>query len=144
MQQVDLYDIVTIERAEKDIIIIGDGSPVDRVLERGILINVFPKGMGLCYHVFGYNGVFREDHREIISSLGSDRIDDVIVFHDDTWQNDTELLCHASRIILCDEEETGGQEQDKTVFSGRRNSLSVPSRNGSIRCCRCEQDRECL
>ena len=103
-----------IERAEKDIIIIGDGSPVGRVLERGILINVFPKGMGLCYHVFGYNGVFREDHREIISSLGSDRIDDVIVFHDDTWQNDTELLCHASRIILCDEEE--------------RNNLAVKNR----------------
>ena len=93
-----------IEGSEKDIIIIGDGALVDRILERGLLINVFPKGRCLCYHVFGYSGPFAGDHREIMLSLGSDRMDDSIVFHDNVWQDDTELLSRASRIILCDEE----------------------------------------
>ena len=93
-----------VEVSEKDIIIIGNGASVDRILERGLLINVFPRGRGLVYHVFGYSGAFSDDHREIMLSLGSDRIDDRVVFHENTWQDDTELLCHASRIILCDED----------------------------------------
>jgi hypothetical protein len=103
-----------IEETEKDIVIVGSGPSVDRLLERGLLINVFPKGRDICYHIFNYNGAFREDHREIMLSLDSDRMEDRIVFHDDTWQADTDLLCRASRIILCDEDE--------------KNNLSVKNR----------------
>lgn len=91
-----------VEESEKDIILIGNGASVDRLLERALLINVFPKGWGLIYHVFGYNGDFGMDHQRIMESLGSDRIEDMIVFHDKPWQEDTKLLCSASRIILCD------------------------------------------
>ncbi len=93
-----------VERSEKDIIIIGNGALVDRILERGLLINIFPGGRGLIYHVFGYAGAFCDDHRELMFNLGSDLTDDRVVFHENTWQDDTELLCHSSRIILCDED----------------------------------------
>ncbi|MBR6160160.1 MAG: hypothetical protein IKQ40_07640 [Lachnospiraceae bacterium] len=93
-----------IKESEKDILVIGDGSTVDRILERGLLINVFPKGRGLSYHIFGYNGEFCKDHHEIMASFESDRIEDAMIFHDGPWQEDTQLLANASRIILCDED----------------------------------------
>ncbi|MCR5475271.1 MAG: hypothetical protein K6F28_08730 [Lachnospiraceae bacterium] len=93
-----------VKESEKDILVIGGGSPVDRILERGLLINVFPEGRGLTYHIFGYHGDFCKDHHQIMASLESDRTEDAMIFHDDPWQEDTQLLAGASRIILCDED----------------------------------------
>ncbi|MCR4738959.1 MAG: hypothetical protein K5886_01705 [Lachnospiraceae bacterium] len=92
-----------VKEHERDIVIIGDGALTDRLLERGYLINVFPKGRELSYHVFSYKGSFSKDHPELIKDTESDR-DDRMIFHDSAWQEKVELISHASRIILCDED----------------------------------------
>lgn len=91
---------------EKLIIMIGEGELPCRLLERGLLINVFPNDHKMEYHVFGDNESFASDHYELHKILGINELsatDDSIFFEAGPWNASKDLLMEADRIILCDD-----------------------------------------
>lgn len=93
---------------EQAIVLVGDGSLACRMLERGLLINVFPADHPVEYHVFGNWENFRRDHFMLgkAVSVNEKKTDcDSIFFHSEEWNASFELLGKASRIILCEDDE---------------------------------------
>ncbi len=91
---------------EKLIVMIGEGELPGRLLERGLLINVFPDDHKMEYHIFGDNGNFLKDHYELHKILGINELsqtDDSLFFEENNWNTSSELLLNADRIILCDD-----------------------------------------
>ena len=95
-----------VRSGEKLIVMIGEGELPGRLLERGLLINVFPDDHKMEYHIFGDKGNFLKDHYEIHKLLGINEIspsDDSLFFEENDWNASSELLLSADRIILCDD-----------------------------------------
>lgn len=93
---------------ESGIILIGDGKIAQKLLERGLLINVFPPEQTIEYHVFGDWDNFRHDHYELENIVGINGLlpdDDGIFFESKPWNASVELLRSASRIIICADDE---------------------------------------
>jgi len=91
-------------KEEKTIVLIGDGSCAENLLNHGLLVNVFPKGRTVSYHVFGDWANYRRNHHQLDATLAIDREgsdQDSLLFHEDAWNGDAALLARADRIILC-------------------------------------------
>lgn len=101
-----------VEKGEKSFVLIGDGKVAQKLLERGLLINVLPAGQPLEYHVFGDWEDFKRDHFMLSSSIGwneKNADDDSIFFESESWNASAELLKTADRILLC------GDDQDRNL-----------------------------
>ncbi len=95
-----------VKPGERQIILIGGGKKAEKLLERGLLINVLPPDSSLCYHVFGKFGSFIDNHPELEKSVPFNRTfsgRDSVWFHEETWQSRTDILRKADRIIICSE-----------------------------------------
>ena len=97
-----------LEPDESVILLIGDGRTAQRILERSLLINVFPPAQTIEYHVFGNWENFRRDHYELENIVGINGLnfdDDGIFFEDKNWNASADLIKRASRIIICFDDE---------------------------------------
>ena len=93
-----------LKRHEDTVVLIGAGAAARSILEQGLLVNVFPQGRQIHYHVFGDFRDFALLHRELCTALApGDGEDDILEFHQEDWQTRPELLEQASRIILSGE-----------------------------------------
>ncbi|MBR6476968.1 MAG: hypothetical protein IKS85_00835 [Lachnospiraceae bacterium] len=101
-----------VEEDESVFVMIGDGKVAQRILERGLLINVLPMEHPLEYHVFGDWEDFRRDHYELSAVVGLNEKwegEDSIFFEEQPWNAFPELLQTAHRIIIC------GDDQEKNL-----------------------------
>ncbi len=92
---------------EKNIVLIGSGRYIDRLLERGLLINVLGEGAMITYHVFGNLEAFINNHPVLKESVPFNKHvpgRDSIFFYHEGWREKCEVLDSADRIVLCDED----------------------------------------
>lgn len=97
-----------LEKAEKKILLIGDGKYARRLLERGLLLHVFAQDRVVQYHVFGDWKDFCRNHHRLGETLSIDVQvpgKDCLFFHTDAWNEDSDLLEQADRILICHDEE---------------------------------------
>ncbi len=105
-----------LEKDEKTIVFIGSGELAFRMLERGLLINVFPDEHHLEYHLFGDWEKFRQEHYELGNVISIDSISatsDSLVYEKDSWRNAQDLIKRADRILICGDCE----EENLTVMN---------------------------
>ena len=96
-----------VSQTEQSIVLIGSGSYAEKLVERGLLINVLPKTQVLTYHVFGSLPGFIKNHPEIQKSVPFNehiKEKDAIFFYDENWQDRSDILDTADRIVFCDED----------------------------------------
>lgn len=104
----DYWCSLPIEKQEKTVLLVGSGKYARRLLEQGLLVNVFGKDRRVCYHVFGDWELFRLNHPQLGLTVSIDEykeVTDCLFFHNGPWNSDAQLLCSADRIILCDDDE---------------------------------------
>ena len=95
-----------IVRNEKNLVLIGNGRYIDKLLERGLLINVLPQDSQIIYHVFGNLETFINNHPVLKESVPFNKHatgKDAIFFYTEDWRKKPEVLASADRIVLCDE-----------------------------------------
>ena len=98
---------------EDAVILIGSGKYAQALLECGLLVNIRHPDRGIAYHVFGDWSNFRRNHPRLADTVAvNDReaSGDRVIFHAEPWNQDAELLVHANRIILCDDDARENQE----------------------------------
>ncbi len=105
-----------LKKSDKRMILIGCGQTGAAVLERALLTNVFEKGRTTEYHVFCDSIGFEALHPALAGSLASDAPEeDRLIFHDDTWTSDPELIRTADRVIICYDEDDRDLETYETI-----------------------------
>lgn len=107
--------------SEKLYLIAGDGRMAERLLERGLLMNVLPPEYSITYRGFGDWGHFLRNHPQLgqaVSlctpngeSAGKRCGGDTVIFSEAPWDADPELLARADRIILCADDEALNAER---------------------------------
>ena len=93
-----------ISHRSETILLIGFGNAGSVMLDRALELNVLFEGQNIRYHVFGESSEYRRN-RKLLSDIVSvnEIVDDrdCIIFHEDLWNTDEELLAQADRIVLC-------------------------------------------
>ncbi|MBQ7588541.1 MAG: ion transporter [Lachnospiraceae bacterium] len=116
------------------ILLIGFGNAGSVMLDRAIELNVLYDDQSIRYHVFGESSEYRRN-RKLLSDIVSvnEIVDDrdCIIFHDDLWNTDEELLASADRIVLCADEEQENIEILHTIqkFFTVRGSIYIYNSN---------------
>jgi len=93
---------------ERSVVLIGDGQYARQILSRGLQVNVFDDRQQVIYHLFGDWSDYRRNHHQLGATLAIDRIEpgmDSLMFHEENWNADGQLLLDAHRIILCGEDD---------------------------------------
>lgn len=96
---------------ENSIVIIGFGNYGRCILERAILINVISVSQHAAYHIFGDAAAFLAMHRhlhEVFSLNEVSEARDSLIFHDEFWESQPEIIERADRIIICPDDEQKG------------------------------------
>lgn len=96
-------------KSEHTVLLIGDGKYARHLLSRGLLVNVRNPEYPTSYHVFGDWENYRRNHHKLDSTISVGRSDpemDSLIFHQDTWNADPDLLADADRIIICSDDPT--------------------------------------
>ena len=97
-----------IVKPDERIMIIGFGNAGTVMLDRALELNVLYEDQHLTYHVFGNGDEYCRNRKQLgdfISLNETSTSRDSVIFHDDLWNTDEELLCNADRIILCSDSE---------------------------------------
>ena len=99
---------------ERVILLIGSGLLAQELLNRSVLVNCrIPFEQTVC-HLFGDWSEWRNLHPCLCGHFSSeDRPggDDALVFHEDPWNADPDLLARADRIVFCADDRTENAEQ---------------------------------
>lgn len=96
-----------LQKHERTILLIGDGKYAQHLLSRGLLVNVYEPEHSTSYHVFGDWENYRRNHYRMDTTISVNRSSqemDSLIFHQDDWNADPELLAEADRIILCSDD----------------------------------------
>lgn len=96
---------------ENTIVIIGFGNYGWSILERAILTNVISVEQHVRYHIFGDAKEFLALHyrlHEVFSMNEASDKGDSLIFHDEFWGEQRQLLEKADRIIICEDDEQVG------------------------------------
>lgn len=96
---------------ENTIVIIGFGNYGRCILERAVLTNVLSVSQHVAYHVFGDAREFLAMHRHLHKTFSMGReseTSDSLIFHDEFWAAQKEVLERADRIIICHDDEPQG------------------------------------
>ncbi len=86
------------------ILLIGFGQAGSVMLDRALELNMMFEDQNIIYHVFGDASEYRRNRKRLEEIVSVNRITetgDCIIFHDDLWNSDEELLSTADRIVLC-------------------------------------------
>ena len=92
---------------EQTLLIVGDGSYARKLLERGLLQNVFGPERKVDYHVFGDWTDFQREHpglHQTVSVNGAAEQADGLFYHEIPWNGDAALLANADRILICQDD----------------------------------------
>lgn len=126
-----------LNRNEKTVVLIGDGSYASHLLTRGLLVNVFGPEQQIRYHVFGDWQDYRRNHHRLGLTVAIDEERehmDSLFFHREPWNGDGALFARADRIILCSDDyrenmEVLGKLRQHFPVRGRidlRSSMKIP------------------
>lgn len=89
------------ERFSVDIAILGFDTLGEKLLDYGVLLNLYDLNQKITYHIFGEASLYKNLHAEL--NLMND---DAIVFHDNEWYEELEVLSSCLRIIITDSADT--------------------------------------
>ena len=95
-----------IKNTAESVVLIGFGSAGTVLLDRALELNVFDVKQRVTYHIFGDFEEYRRNRKHLSEFVSIDNISnhrDSIIFHNDLWNSDEDLLHSADRIILCDD-----------------------------------------
>ena len=91
-----------LRKEERVLVLIGSCPAAEALLERALLINVFPAPRPIEYHCFSFDGEYPLLHSELLRSLSEGGDDgDRVIFHGGSPFAQPELLQRADRVILC-------------------------------------------
>lgn len=96
------------------VILAGSGKYAQALLESGLQINIRHPDRGIAYHVFGDWSNFRRNHPRLANAVAVNdphAPGDQVIFHDEPWNQDEQLLIRADRIILCEDHVRENQER---------------------------------
>ncbi len=96
---------------ENTIVIIGFGNYGRFILERAVLTNVISVSQHVTYHIFGDAQEFLAMHTQLNRTFSIGReseTTDSLIFHDEIWETQHEVLQQADRIIICHDDEPQG------------------------------------
>ena len=100
-----------LDRNEDNIVIIGFCNYGQAVLERAILTNINDTDFDVTYHVFGDSERFLAIHNKLHLAFGINQRKkgfDSIIFHKEQWVNAHDVIAHADRIIVCEDDVQDG------------------------------------
>jgi len=97
-----------------NIAIIGFSEMGQSLLEQGILLNLFSLDQQINYHIFGDHIIYNNIHGQI-NLMNSDSI----IFHDNDWSQNMDLLKSCQRIIIVEAESNILQAVFTTCFSSQ-------------------------
>lgn len=101
-KQLDLYDEVQekiIRNEALKIVIIGFGELGENLIYWGLQHNLYDRKQHIEYHIFCDNQDFSKLYHEYMKNIS-----DFVVFHDEGWLDNIELVNSADRIILCEQD----------------------------------------
>ncbi|MDE7312599.1 MAG: hypothetical protein K2N87_13415 [Eubacterium sp.] len=96
---------------EHTIVVIGFGNYGQSILERAILTNVISVNQHVAYHIFGDAREFLAMHRhlhEVFCMGKASETADALIFHEECWETQHEVLEQADRMIICPDDEPEG------------------------------------
>jgi hypothetical protein len=96
---------------EQVIVIIGFKNYGKSILERAILTNIISADQHITYHIFGDAKEFLDIHYRlgIVFSINEEsKIKDSLIFHNEFWSENHQIIENADRIIICDDDEQTG------------------------------------
>ncbi len=96
---------------EQKIALIGFGLYGQALLEQAIMVNVLSPDQHVSYHIFGDHGKFLQIHTHLGAAFSLQKeseTEDSLLFHDDPWYEEPEVLKDADRIIICEDDEFEG------------------------------------
>lgn len=90
----------------KSVAVIGSGAYMDSLLAQALQVNMFNPQQSICYHIFADSDRFIKLHPQLsqlldINKNTGDR--DSIIFHTDGWENSTDVITTADRVIICND-----------------------------------------
>ncbi|MCR4588219.1 MAG: hypothetical protein K5682_07425 [Lachnospiraceae bacterium] len=85
------------DRISMDIVLLGFGRLGEEVLHYALQANLFHPAQKITYHVFGDSGKFARTHTQLKELR--------ICVHENAWYEEADLLKHADRILVLDQEE---------------------------------------
>lgn len=94
---------------ERKVVLIGFGDYGQALLGQALMVNVFLRDQpGMEYHVFGSSRAYRCLHPGIerfarVNSAVGEENGDVLVFHDEPWEESLPRFEEVDRMILCDD-----------------------------------------
>ncbi len=125
-----------VSHRSETILLIGFGNAGSVMLDRALELNVLYEDQHIRYHVFGESSEYRRN-RKLLSDIVSvnEIVDDrdCIIFHEDLWNTDEELLASADRIVLCADEEQENIEILHTIQKFFTVSGSIYIYNSNVR-----------
>ncbi|MCR5627786.1 MAG: potassium channel family protein [Lachnospiraceae bacterium] len=96
-------------KPDEIILMIGFDSAGKVLLDRALELNIIYPEQNVKYHVFGNSDEYRTNRKMLSDIVSVNKIDDQrdsVIFHDDPWNTDADLLMSADRIILCSDSES--------------------------------------
>ena len=97
-----------VKKPSEKILLVGFGNAGKVLLDRALELNVLYDKQNICYHVFGESGEYCRNRKlldRIVSLNKPSDSKDSVIFHDDLWNTNEELLREADRIVLCSDSE---------------------------------------
>lgn len=112
---------------EKNVVIVGRGTLGRKLLERGLLTNVFSPDQHVAYRIFADGTEFCRDHAALSQFVRFGEPGyrgDSVTFLEGGWKSAPEILAKADRIILCEDRE----EENAAVLSDMRTYFPVETK----------------
>ena len=94
-----LYEISARNQHKMKLVLISFGSLGEELLIRGIQNNIFSPDQKIEYHIFGEENGFLKIYHEL------DNMEDRIIFHNDKWYDNIELLEESSMLIVVEQKD---------------------------------------
>lgn len=123
-----------IKTLRETILIIGFGKAGTVMLDRALELNIFSPDQRIVYHIFGDENDYCRNRKQLEDIVSLNKLSDSgdsVIFHDDRWNTDEELLANADRIILCSDSEWENIEILHTIqkFFAIRGELYIYNSN---------------
>lgn len=102
-------------RTAENIAIVGSGEYMECLLAQALQVNMFSPLQSVKYHVFADSDRFIKLHPQLAQLICVNEIKphcDSLLFYTDGWENHTDLLTSADRVIVCSEND----EQNLKIF----------------------------
>ena len=107
-----------VSRKDETIVIIGFDYAGNMMLDRALELNVLYNDQHLQYHIFGDGREYCRNRKLLSEIIAINHVSDTgdsLVFHEEPWNHDENLICSADRIVLCADSEQDNIEVLHTI-----------------------------